>query len=136
MLGYLIARRGLKPLADMGGTVSGIKASTLDVRLDPAGMPSELNTLALSFNDTLSRLEDAFSRISRYSADIAHELRTPVNNLRGEAEVALGQSRSPEEYRDKWSLPPDYPMVAPNYAAARSALAKKMGLGQQRRRKG
>ena len=43
---------------------------------------------------------------------------------------------SPEEYREKWSLPPDYPMVAPNYAAARSALAKKMGLGQQRRRKG
>jgi predicted transcriptional regulator len=43
---------------------------------------------------------------------------------------------SPEEYRDKWALPPDYPMVAPNYAAARSALAKKMGLGQQRRRKG
>lgn len=42
---------------------------------------------------------------------------------------------SPEEYREKWGLPPDYPMVAPNYAAARSALAKKMGLGQQRRRK-
>jgi len=42
---------------------------------------------------------------------------------------------SPEEYREKWSLPRDYPMVAPNYAAARSALAKKMGLGQQRRRK-
>ena len=43
---------------------------------------------------------------------------------------------SPEEYREKWGLPADYPMVAPNYAAARSALAKKMGLGQQRRRKG
>jgi len=43
---------------------------------------------------------------------------------------------SPEDYRDKWSLAVDYPMVAPNYAAARSALAKKMGLGQQRRRKG
>jgi predicted transcriptional regulator len=42
---------------------------------------------------------------------------------------------SPEEYREKWGLPPDYPMVAPNYAAARSALAKKMGLGQQRRRR-
>ncbi len=42
---------------------------------------------------------------------------------------------SPEEYREKWGLPSDYPMVAPNYAAARSALAKKMGLGQQRRRK-
>lgn len=42
---------------------------------------------------------------------------------------------SPEEYREKWGLPVDYPMVAPNYAAARSALAKKMGLGQQRRRR-
>lgn len=43
---------------------------------------------------------------------------------------------SPEEYREKWSLPPDYPMVAPNYAKARSNLAKQMGLGQQRRRRG
>jgi len=42
---------------------------------------------------------------------------------------------SPEQYREKWGLPPDYPMVAPNYAAARSQLAKQMGLGQQRRRK-
>jgi predicted transcriptional regulator len=43
-------------------------------------------------------------------------------------------SMTPEQYRDKWGLPPDYPMVAPNYAVARSQLAKKMGLGQQRRR--
>ena len=42
---------------------------------------------------------------------------------------------TPEQYREKWSLPPDYPMVAPNYAVARSQLAKKMGLGQQRRRR-
>lgn len=41
---------------------------------------------------------------------------------------------SPDEYREKWGLPPDYPMVAPNYAKARSNLAKQMGLGQQRRR--
>ena len=40
---------------------------------------------------------------------------------------------SPEEYREKWGLAPDYPMVAPNYAKARSTLAKQMGLGQQRR---
>ena len=44
-------------------------------------------------------------------------------------------SMTPEQYREKWSLPPDYPMVAPNYAVARSQLAKKMGLGQQRRRR-
>jgi predicted transcriptional regulator len=42
---------------------------------------------------------------------------------------------TPERYREKWGLPPDYPMVAPNYAAARSQLAKQMGLGQQRRRR-
>jgi predicted transcriptional regulator len=42
---------------------------------------------------------------------------------------------SPEEYREKWGLPADYPMVAPNYAQARSALAKQMGLGQQRRKR-
>ena len=41
---------------------------------------------------------------------------------------------SPEQYREKWGLPADYPMVAPNYARARSSLAKKMGLGQRRRR--
>jgi predicted transcriptional regulator len=44
-------------------------------------------------------------------------------------------SMTPEQYRDKWGLPADYPMVAPNYAVARSQLAKKMGLGQQRRRR-
>jgi predicted transcriptional regulator len=44
-------------------------------------------------------------------------------------------SMTPEQYREKWGLPPDYPMVAPNYAVARSQLAKKMGLGQQRRRR-
>src|SRR5689334_7649885 len=44
-------------------------------------------------------------------------------------------SMTPEQYREKWALPPDYPMVAPNYAAARSELAKQMGLGQQRRRR-
>jgi predicted transcriptional regulator len=42
---------------------------------------------------------------------------------------------TPDQYREKWSLPPDYPMVAPNYAIARSELAKQMGLGQQRRRR-
>jgi predicted transcriptional regulator len=44
-------------------------------------------------------------------------------------------SMTPEQYREKWGLPPDYPMVAPNYAVTRSQLAKKMGLGQQRRRR-
>src|SRR5208283_2206391 len=48
----------------------------------------------------LDRLEESFERISRFSADIAHDLRTPVNNIRGEAEVALARARSADEYRD------------------------------------
>jgi predicted transcriptional regulator len=49
--------------------------------------------------------------------------------------VSVKKSMTPEQYRDKWGLPPDYPMVAPNYAVARSQLAKKMGLGQQARKR-
>jgi two-component system heavy metal sensor histidine kinase CusS len=58
----------------------------------------EIRGLALAFNAMLERLEESFARMSRFSADIAHELRTPVNNIRGQAEVALARPRSPEEY--------------------------------------
>jgi two-component system heavy metal sensor histidine kinase CusS len=64
------------------------------------GLPAELRPLASTFNEMLDRLEESFTRLSRFSADIAHELRTPVNNLRGEVEVALTKLRSVEEYRD------------------------------------
>jgi two-component system heavy metal sensor histidine kinase CusS len=98
--GYLIARRGLRPLADITATTRRIRSTTLNERLDDGGLPGELRILAATFNDMLDRLEESFGRLARFSADIAHELRTPVNNLRGEAEVALGKPRSPEEYRE------------------------------------
>jgi two-component system heavy metal sensor histidine kinase CusS len=63
-------------------------------------LPAELSVLAGTFNEMLDRLQESFDRLARFSADIAHELRNPVNNLRGEAEVALGKPRSPEEYRE------------------------------------
>src|SRR5206468_2001074 len=80
-------------------TARHIRSSTLNERLAVDGLPAELAVLAATFNDMLDRLEEAFQRLSRFSADIAHELRTPLNNLRGEAEVALGRPRTPEEYR-------------------------------------
>jgi two-component system, OmpR family, heavy metal sensor histidine kinase CusS len=98
-IGYWIARRGLRPLGRMAEAVQGIHSATLHERIEPAGFPSEIRALAVKFNEMLGRLEDAFTRLSRFSADIAHELRTPVHNLRGEVEVALGRPRSAEEYR-------------------------------------
>jgi two-component system heavy metal sensor histidine kinase CusS len=81
-------------------TARRISSSTLSERIQPAGYPVELAALAGTFNAMLDRLEDSFARLSDFSADIAHELRTPVNNIRGEAEVALARARSVEEYRD------------------------------------
>jgi two-component system heavy metal sensor histidine kinase CusS len=98
--GYLIARQGLRPLADITATARRIRSTTLNERIDDGGLPAELRVLAATFNDMLDRLEESFERLARFSADIAHELRTPVNNLRGEAEVALGKQRAPEEYRE------------------------------------
>jgi two-component system heavy metal sensor histidine kinase CusS len=100
LAGMHIALRGLRPLAEITQAACEIRATTLDNRLNTTGLPPELLTLAQTFNEMLDRLEESFQRLARFSADIAHELRNPVNNLRGEAEVALGKDRSPQEYRE------------------------------------
>jgi two-component system heavy metal sensor histidine kinase CusS len=98
--GYQIARRGLRPVREMAETTRRIRSTTLYERLELRGVPAELSLLAGTFNEMLDRLEESFGRLSRFSADLAHELRNPVNNLRGEVEVALGKLRSPDEYRE------------------------------------
>jgi two-component system heavy metal sensor histidine kinase CusS len=98
--GYWIARRGLRPLQDVTATASLIRPNNLGERITDDHLPSELHELAATFNAMLDRLEQSFARQSRFSADVAHELRTPVDNLRGGVEVALSRPRSPEEYRD------------------------------------
>ena len=98
--GYALAYRAIRPVHDITETARRIRPTNLGERILPAGLPAELLTLAATFNEMLDRLEQSFARLSRFSADIAHELRTPVYSLRGEIEVALGKPRAPEEYRE------------------------------------
>lgn len=100
LLGAWAARSGLRPLRRMSEVATGVSASSLTTRLPEQGMPRELADLAQSFNAMLERLDDAFQRLSAFSADIAHELRTPLSNLLTQTQVILTRPRSLEEYRD------------------------------------
>jgi two-component system, OmpR family, heavy metal sensor histidine kinase CusS len=100
LVGYQIARQGIRRVEEIADTARHISSTNLHERILVEGYPSELASLAGTFNQMLDRLEESFERISRFSADIAHDLRTPVNNIRGEAEVALARARSVDEYRE------------------------------------
>jgi predicted transcriptional regulator len=104
-------------IAEVHRALSSTHSGTPEPEPEPEPLKPAVNPKRSVFPDYIVCLEDGkkFKSLKRH-------LRTHYD-------------LSPEEYREKWSLPADYPMVAPNYAAARSALAKKMGLGQQRRRK-
>jgi two-component system heavy metal sensor histidine kinase CusS len=100
LAGYLIARSGMRPIQQISRTAARIRSTTLDERIDAHGLPAELAGLAETFNSMLDRLEQSFLHISHFSDDVAHELRTPINNLHGEIEVALSKARSGDEYRE------------------------------------
>lgn len=97
--GAFAAWQGLRPLHRITRQVEHVSAAQLGTRINPEGWPRELTALATAFDAMMDRLEDAFLRLSRFSADIAHELRTPIGNLMGEAEVTLARSRTSEEYQ-------------------------------------
>src|SRR6185369_6833205 len=99
LLGGIVARRGMKPLREIAVAAERITARELNERVDPARWPEELRTLATALNRMLGRLEDSFVRMSQFAEDVAHELRTPIQNMMGDAEVALSAERKPEEYR-------------------------------------
>jgi two-component system, OmpR family, heavy metal sensor histidine kinase CusS len=97
--GVVVSRVGLRPLRDLALTAHRISASKLGERVSAKDWPEELRECAAAFDGMLDRLQESFGRLTEFSADIAHAMRNPVNNLRGETEVALTRARTPEEYR-------------------------------------
>jgi two-component system heavy metal sensor histidine kinase CusS len=100
LLGWIAARRGLVPIRDMTRVAQSVTASRLHDRLPAESLPLELVDLAKAFNGMLARLEDSFRRLSEFSSDLAHELRTPIASLMTQTQVALSRTRSAEEYRE------------------------------------
>ncbi|HEV3167116.1 MAG TPA: heavy metal sensor histidine kinase [Isosphaeraceae bacterium] len=97
--GYLLARKALAPVERMAATANQITASRLDQRLEVPAVSDELGRLARTLNGMIARLERSFEETRRFTADAAHELRTPLSVMRNEAEVALRAPREPEQYR-------------------------------------
>jgi predicted transcriptional regulator len=131
-----------------GGTYIELTASIVSAYVSNNSVPAQ------DLSSLINQVHSALTRVSSGQGEsVAEPLRPAVSvkkSITADYIVCLEDGKkfkslkrhlrtqynmTPEQYRDKWSLPPDYPMVAPNYAMARSALAKQMGLGQQRRRR-
>ena len=98
--GVVIVRRGLQPLKELSDLAASIGSNRMQQRLNSAMYAAELKLVATTFNGMLDRLQASFERLNRFSGDIAHELRTPLHNLRGEIEVTLTKNRQDVEYKD------------------------------------
>lgn len=99
LLGYLIVRHSMRRLRSVIAKANDINANRLNTRLSLRDAPAELRELGEAFNAMLDRLEDGVQRLSGFAADLAHDLRTPVNTLMVETQVALARPRTAEEYQ-------------------------------------
>ncbi|HMN93854.1 MAG TPA: heavy metal sensor histidine kinase [Hydrogenophaga sp.] len=100
LLGWWAARRGLAPLRIMKERALTVTAQKLDQRMPVDAVPAEFADLAQSLNTMLDRLQSAFVRLQDFSSDLAHELRTPINNLLTQTQVSLAQKREASAYQD------------------------------------
>src|SRR5215831_15408709 len=100
LIAIIVTRRGLQPLREMTESLARIGPDQLKQRIGSSGWPRELQPLAIAFDQMLKRLDDSFTRLSQFSADLAHELRTPIANMLGEAQVALTRDRTAADYRE------------------------------------
>lgn len=99
-LGWVVTRWGLAPLRQVTDMISGISAEHLADRLPDDHLPTELKPLATAFNAMLARLDDSFRRLTEFSSNIAHELRTPISNLMTQTQVALSTARDKDAYKE------------------------------------
>jgi two-component system heavy metal sensor histidine kinase CusS len=99
VLAWCITRRILASVRRLGDTANRIGAQALGERLPADAVPAELAPVAQAFNGMLDRLQDAFSRLSGFSSDLAHDLRAPIHRLLTATQVTLSQPRSADEYR-------------------------------------
>jgi two-component system heavy metal sensor histidine kinase CusS len=100
LMGWIAVRQGHAPLREIVARIRRISANKLNRGVPPESVPRELSDLAVSFNDMLLRVDEAFQRLSHFNADIAHELRTPITNLMTQTQVALSRARAVDEYRE------------------------------------
>ncbi|MEC3764388.1 MULTISPECIES: heavy metal sensor histidine kinase [Cupriavidus] len=100
LLGWWAARRGLSPLRTMASRARAVTAHKLDARMPVETVPVEMADLAANLNAMLERLQRDFARLSEFSSDLAHELRTPITNLMTQTQVVLSQPRDAARYRD------------------------------------
>ena len=97
--GWFLAGRALSPLQRITADIRKITAESLNLRLPVGKKPNELTDLTITFNETLERLANSFTRIKQFTGDASHELRTPLAILKGETEVALRWGKGEEELR-------------------------------------
>ncbi len=100
LLGWLVSQRGLRAVRALATRAAAIDARNLHLRLHEFEQVNELSALSHALNQMLARLENGFLQLSRFSEDLAHEMRTPLSNLMGQTQQALGRGRSAEEYQD------------------------------------
>jgi two-component system heavy metal sensor histidine kinase CusS len=100
LLAYALMRHGLRPLRELAAKAEQIGPVNLAARLDARKLPREVQQMAEAVNAMLDRIAFAYERLSQFSADLAHEIRTPVGALIGQTQVALRRPRPADEYRE------------------------------------
>ena len=99
LLGFLVLKRGFRPLTSMARRAAEVSPTNIAIRLREEDAPQELRRLAASFNAMLDRLSEGYENLSQFSADLAHEIRTPIGAMMGQTQVTLNKVRNASEYQ-------------------------------------